>query len=460
MVDCEPKEIKINSPVKTINEEFSVITKEQYFGQVIDIYGNTIIDSGANQKKNWSTYPNVSSVFAAARGIDQRMNLDTQLETGIFAIDLLFPIGQGQRQLVLGDQQSGKTSLCLNTIIQQRNNPNMKMIFVSIGNRMIDLKKIYNTLKEKEAMHNTILLYAPGNNSMQQYLAPYVAMNHAENLCAAGFDVLVVVDNLTYHGNILREITLLTGLPVGKEAFSKTIFYDHASLLERAGKFTNGKTITCLPIVKTVNNNINGLLPSNIISITDGQIILDVELKNKGILPAIDLKRSVSRLGSMVQINSLRKNGGEIKKIYSLYSRYGELENVSFNFNDQIQTVINKGEMLMKVLKQAEFTNYSAIYKFILSMIVVYQLIPNTSELDEKIRFLNAYFEYSYLGQLLNKQFQKQVNGKIALEQSVIHNILTEAFEQYELMKKIVENPDQAITFPFNSQKFYLHPKA
>lgn len=457
MVDCEPKDVRINSLVQLIHEPFNVVTNDDHFGSIINIYGKKII---SNQPKNQTpqSYPNKSAIFAQAVSINGRLNLDTQLETGIFAIDMLYPIGIGQRQLIIGDQQSGKTSLCLTTIIQQKYHPKMRVIFVAIGIRIIDLKKIYNVLKNFGAIDYTMILYASANHAMQQYLAPYIAMNHAENLAAAGFDVLVVIDNLTNHSNILREMALLTNLPVGKEAFSKTLFYDHASLLERAGKFRAGGSITCLPIVKTINNNITALLPSNIISITDGQIILDLDLKHNGMLPAIDLKRSVSRLGSIVQIHGLRNNSGIIRKINSLAGRYAQLENVSFSFGPKIQQIIQQGEMLQKALKQGEFSNYSVIYQFILSMIIVHQLVANTNELEEKLKFLNLYFTHSTLGQILGTTLQNQINTKVGLDQELIRQVLANAFEQYDLIKKSVTNPHAP--FVFNSQNFCLDPQS
>lgn len=451
--DGQTKSLRVGDSCEPWNKEFMVNTQSKYFGTIIDIYGNLFYGNPINE--NNQIYPNVSSVFCEAKNINYRMNLDTPFLTGIFSIDMFFPIGLGQRQAILGNGQSGKTSICLTTIINHKKNNNMKIVYVSIGNKLIDLRNTYNTLAKHKALNNVIMIHAQSDNALQQYLAPYVGMNHAENLMNAGFDVLIIFDNLTNHSNIIREMGLLTNTPVGREAHAGNLFYLHSQLLERGGKFINNKSITCFPIVKVINDDITGLLSSNIISITDGQIILSSELKNKGILPAINLATSVSRLGAAVQSPALRKMSSKLNRIYNLYNKNAKFNQMKFDFNDYIKKILQQGELMIAVLKQSEFRGYCEITNFLLGLIVQWNLLEPSDDIKNYIWYLQKYMEKDYGGRIVYNVIMNQINKKNQINDVILKEVILNVLEQY----KFIDQDINKVVFN-NSNKFKLSPKS
>ncbi|WP_391592030.1 F0F1 ATP synthase, F1 complex subunit alpha [[Mycoplasma] cavipharyngis] len=431
--DGSTSDLAVGDLVKLEEKNFVVETKTNFFGTIIDIYGKKIFGKTIIKEK---VIPSTSSVFKEALNLNYRQNLNQQLYTGTFAIDVLFPIGYGQRQAILGDAQTGKTSLCLKMIINNKNNHNLKIIYVSIGNKRLDIARIYHILQEHQALNNTIILHAASDNALQQYLLPYVAMNHAENLMAAGFDVLVLVDNLTSHSNIIREIGLLTNTPVGKEAFPGNLFYAHAQFLERAGKFSNGKSISCIPVVKTINNDITSLLASNIISITDGQIVLNSEIRNSGILPAIDLRLSVSRLGGAVQSQMLSKISSQMNRVYSLYLANLKFSQINFDFNPYIKKILNQGKLMINILNQAEFSCYSQVSCLILGTIIANNLLEPDANIQYYINMLQEYMKHDYIGNIIDQTIAKQIEKHRSIDDRLLESCLKNLFKQFDLLKK------------------------
>lgn len=360
LINSEHVSLDINSELIELNESQNINTSLDYLGKIIDINGGIIWPTNEKKRTNNSMLSNHHPIFGLAHNLMTVKTLNEQLYTGIIAIDLLIPIGKGQRELIIGDRQTGKTHMALNAIINQAKN-GTKCIYVAIGQKRESLTNIYETLKKYDALKNTMIIDAP-QNVYEQYLAPYIGMAHAENLSYDN-DVLIVFDDLTKHANIIREIALLTNKSVGKEAMPSDIFFAHSSLLERAGSFVNRKTITALPILQTVDGDITSLISSNIISITDGQIVTSSDLFASGKLPAINIDLSVSRTGSSVQSRMMTKIAGEINKIFRSYKRHLKLAMLDYELNKETSILLHKGKLIDKMFLQKGFSLYS--YRFV-----------------------------------------------------------------------------------------------
>ncbi|MDZ7293540.1 MSC_0619 family F1-like ATPase alpha subunit [Mycoplasmopsis pulmonis] len=448
LIDGDTSKIKVGTEIIPLESRFIAKTYKDYFGKVIDIDGKVLYSESEDQEISEKAYENENSAFKVASGIQDRVKLNEPLETGIFSIDILLPIGKGQRQLILGDSKTGKTSIALSTMINQKEN-DIKIIYVSIGLKSNDLKRIYKTIVEQKIAHKTILMHASSDNSFQQFLIPYVAMAHAENIMQSGEDVLIIFDDLTNHANVLREIALLTGKPVGKEAFPGDLFYSHSKLLERAGKFKNGYSITCFPIVRTINNDMTSLLASNIVSITDGQIVTNSEIKDQGILPAIDIGLSVSRTGSSVQSVSLSKIAIEISKIYSKYKQNKKFSDTNFDLNDSVRDIIKKGKILLKILNQKEFQAYSRSFNLIIAYIVVWGIFEDEEKIYDKLIYLYFVLRYDYIGKILVNVVDKK---------SGVDGMVDEGVLKAEIMRLLAHFKDihNIKTKSYNDGKFNL----
>ncbi|WP_337899541.1 ATP F0F1 synthase subunit alpha, partial [Mesomycoplasma ovipneumoniae] len=242
-------------------------------------------------------------------------------------------------------RQTGKTHIGINTIINQKNSPTTKCIYVSIGQKRQNLVSLYHDLLKNGAMNNTIVLHAASTSPFDQYLAPYFAMAHAENL-SYNYDVVIVFDDLSKHASVWREVALLTNQPIGKEAFPADIFFAHSKLLERSGRFIGRKSITALPILQTVDNDITALVSSNVISITDGQIITSSALFAEGKIPAVNIGLSVSRTGSSVQAKNIRAISKEISSLYYNYQKQIKLAKLDYDLNKETSDLLFKGSQV------------------------------------------------------------------------------------------------------------------
>src|ERR1022692_166826 len=289
-------------------------------GRVIDPLGNPIDDKGA------IAYTQRLPIERPSPSIMDRAAVNTPLQTGLKVIDSMIPIGRGQRELILGDRQTGKTSIAIDTIINQKDK-NVLCIYCAIGQRASAVAKAFANLKEKGAMEYTVAVVTEGNNPPGlKYIAPYAATSIAEHFMEAGRDVLIVYDDLTQHARAYRELSLLLRRPPGREAFPGDIFYIHSRLLERATHLRpelGGGSLTALPIIETEAQNISAYIPTNLISITDGQIYLSPSLFELGVLPAVDVGKSVSRVGGKAQRAVYRAVAGDLKLAYA---QFEELE--------------------------------------------------------------------------------------------------------------------------------------
>jgi F-type H+-transporting ATPase subunit alpha len=297
-----------------------------------------------------------------AASIMDRAPVTVPLQTGIKVIDALIPVGRGQRELILGDRQTGKTAIAIDTILNQRGQ-NVVCVYCAIGQRASAVAKSVATLREKGAMDYTTLVVTEGNDPPGlAYIAPYAATSIAEFFMETGRDVLIVYDDLTHHARAYRELSLLMRRPPGREAFPGDIFYIHSRLLERATHLREelgGGSLTALPIIETEAQNISAYIPTNLISITDGQIYLSPSLFELGVLPAVDVGKSVSRVGGKAQRSAYRMVAGDLKLAYAQFEELETFSRFGARLDEDTRKIIEHGRRIRTCLKQPEFAPVS-----------------------------------------------------------------------------------------------------
>lgn len=297
-----------------------------------------------------------------AASIMDRAPVTEPLQTGIKVIDAIIPIGRGQRELILGDRQTGKTAIALDAILNQRDK-NVLCVYCAIGQRASGVAKVIATLREKGAMEYTVVVVTEGNDPPGlAYSAPYAATSIAEYFMEQGRDVLIVYDDLTHHARAYRELSLLLRRPPGREAFPGDIFYIHSRLLERATRLRaefGGGSLTALPIVETEAQDISAYIPTNLISITDGQIYLSPSLFELGVLPAIDVGKSVSRVGGKAQRAAYRAVAGDLKLAYAQFEELESFARFGARLDEDTRKIIEHGRRIRACLKQSEFAPVS-----------------------------------------------------------------------------------------------------
>ncbi|MDD3721127.1 MAG: alternate F1F0 ATPase, F1 subunit alpha [Lutibacter sp.] len=324
---------------------------ENLIGRVIDSLGNPMDDKGpiSFQQRNPIERP--------APPIMSREAVNAPLQTGIKVIDAIIPIGRGQRELILGDRQTGKTSIAIDTILNQHDK-NVLCVYCAIGQRTAAVAKVISELTEKGAMEYTIVVVTEGNSSPGlQYLTPYAATSIAEYFMEQGRDVLIVYDDLTKHARAYRELSLLLRRPPGREAFPGDIFYIHSRLLERAthlNEENGGGSLTALPIIETQAQDISAYIPTNLISITDGQIYLSPKLFELGLLPAVDIGKSVSRVGGKAQLRAYRKISGNLKLAYAQSEELETFARFGTRLDQDTKKMIERGKRIRMIFKQPE----------------------------------------------------------------------------------------------------------
>ncbi len=294
-------------------------------------------------------------------GILERSPVNESLETGILAIDVLVPVGKGQRELIIGNRGSGKTSIALDTILHQKGK-NVVCVYVSIGQRQANLARIVSLLEEKGAMEYSVVVSAEaGDAVLSQYLAPYVGCTIAEYFRDQGRDVLVVYDDLSNHAIAFREMSLLLRRSPGREAYPGDVFYLHSRLLERAGKLAKGGSITALPIVQIQGDDITAYIPTNLISITDGQIFLDTKLFNQGIRPAVNAELSVSRVGGAAQTKAVKRMTRALRLELAQYQELLAFAQFGAELDDVSYRQLERGKCAVELLKQRQYVTYSFV---------------------------------------------------------------------------------------------------
>ena len=347
----EYTQIKEGMTVKTTGRIASVPVGDGLIGRIVDPTGKPIDGKGEIEASN--TRP----IERVAPGIVARKSVHQPLQTGLTAIDALTPIGRGQRELIIGDRQTGKTAIAIDTIINQKGQ-NVICIYVAIGQKASTVAQIAKTLEEHGAMEYSIIVSATANEPAPlQYIAPFAGVAIAEEFMEQGKHVLIVYDDLTKHAVAYREMSLLLKRPPGREAYPGDVFYLHSRLLERAAKLSDelgGGSITALPIIETQAGDVSAYIPTNVISITDGQIYLTPELFYAGIRPAVDPGISVSRVGGSAQIKSMKKVAGPLKLLYSQYKELAAFSQFGSDLDEDTKKRLAQGERIVEVLKQGE----------------------------------------------------------------------------------------------------------
>ncbi len=345
--------LQAGDEVERTGRVMDVAVGEGLLGRVIDPLGEPLDGGGPVIARE--RLP----IERPAAPIMDRAPVTEPLQTGIKVIDALIPIGRGQRELILGDRQTGKTAIALDTILNQRSE-NVVCIYCAIGQRASSVAKAIAVLREKGAMDNTVIVVTKGNDPPGlAYIAPYAATSIAEHFMEAGRDVLIVYDDLTQHAQAYRELSLLLRRPPGREAFPGDIFYIHSRLLERATRLRSelgGGSLTALPIVETEAQNISAYIPTNLISITDGQIYLSPSLFELGVLPAVDVGKSVSRVGGKAQRPVYREAAGDLKLAYAQFEELETFARFGARLDDATRNVIDHGQRIRAILKQSEFS--------------------------------------------------------------------------------------------------------
>lgn len=342
--------IRLGSTVTSRNEVFSLPVGEAFLGRVINSIGESL-----DSKEAFIETEVMSPVFRRAPGVLERLPLSEQFHTGTKIMDAIIPIGKGQRELIIGDRQTGKTALALDAIINQKGK-NVFCVYCWVGGANSSLTKVINVLKETGAIDYTIVVAASASSSAgEQYLAPYVAATMGEYFMYSGRDSLVVFDDLTKHAWIYRELSLLLERSPGREAYPGDIFYLHSQLMERAGRLNSemgSGSMTFLPIVETLQGDITGYVQSNLVSMTDGQIYVSSSLFHEGFKPAIDLGLSVSRIGSKVQSEALREVSDTLRLDYAQYKELLRLMRVRTKLSTEISEKMRRGAALTQLLMQ------------------------------------------------------------------------------------------------------------
>lgn len=343
--------IRLGEDVQRTGQVVSVPTGTAMLGRIVDALG---------RPRDGRPPPHpapLRPVEAEAPGILSRAAVSRPLATGLKAIDATVPVGLGQRELIIGDRQTGKTSIAVDTILNQKDT-GVLCIYCAVGQRGDAVAEVIGALREGGMMENSVVLVAGDEEAPGLvHIAPYAAMSIAESLAANGRDVLIVIDDMTHHAHAYRELSLLLRRPPGREAFPGDIFYVHARLLERAGQFTQaigGGSITALPVVETQAENLSAYIPTNLISITDGQIYLSPQLVRKNQFPAVDLGISVSRVGGKAQWRAFREVAGNLRVTLSQFEELEEFARFGTRLDDETKARLARGAALRAALRQPE----------------------------------------------------------------------------------------------------------
>lgn len=358
----ESTNIKEGDTVRTTGRILEVPVGEALIGRVVNPLGKPIDGMGRIQTEKFRTIERKATGVMARKGVHQ------PLQTGIKVLDALVPIGRGQRELIIGDRQTGKTTLAIDTIINQKGK-GVICIYVAIGQKESTVAGVYETLKSHGAMDYSIIVSASASEpSPLLYLAPYAGVTIAEEFMFAGKDVLVVYDDLTKHATAYRELSLLLRRPPGREAFPGDVFYLHSRLLERAAKLSDalgGGSITALPIIETQAGDISAYIPTNVISITDGQIFLQSDLFHSGVRPAINAGLSVSRVGGAAQTKAIKKVSGTLRLDLASFRELEAFTQFGSDLDDATKARLERGKRTVEILKQGLHDTMEVEYQVI-----------------------------------------------------------------------------------------------
>ena len=384
------KNINEGDIVKTTGRGVEVPVGDAMLGRVVNALGQPIDGKGPIQTEKYRQIERVAS------GVITRKSVDTPLQTGIKAIDSMVPIGRGQRELIIGDRQTGKTAIAIDTIINQKGQ-GVKCIYVAIGQKASTVANIVKTLEEYGAMaYTTVVASTASELAPLQYIAPYAGCAIGEEWMENGEDVLVVYDDLSKHATAYRTLSLLLKRPPGREAYPGDVFYLHSRLLERAARMSEeygGGSLTALPIIETQAGDVSAYIPTNVISITDGQIYLETEMFNSGFRPAVNAGLSVSRVGGAAQIKAMKKIAAPIRVELAQYRELASFAQFGSELDADTKEKLAQGERIKEILKQPQYKPMPVQYQVIIIYVATnkYLLDIDTADIT---RFESELFEF------------------------------------------------------------------
>jgi len=407
--------IKEGDEVMATKRILEVPVGEALVGRVVNPLGEPLDGQGKIETSEF--YP----VEKIAPGVITRASVKEPVQTGIKAIDAMIPIGRGQRELIIGDRQLGKTAIAIDTIINQKGQ-NMKCIYVAIGQKESKIANIVAKLKEAGAMdYTTIVLAGASNPASLLYIAPYAGCAMAEYFLDKGEDVLIIYDDLSKHAVSYREISLLLRRPPGREAYPGDVFYLHSRLLERACKLNKdfgGGSITALPIIETQAGDLSAYIPTNVISITDGQIFLEPDLFYKGNRPAVNAGLSVSRVGSSAQIKAMKKVAGKMRLEAAQYRELAAFSQFGSDLDADTKRKLERGQRLYEIFKQDQYQPLSVAKQVLIYYSLINGLLDNVPV--ERVRdFEKGLYEYADL----NDEVLKLITAKKELDEEIENKI-------------------------------------
>ena len=384
------KNINEGDTVKTTGRVVEVPVGDAMTGRVVNALGQPIDGKGPITTTKYRRIERVAS------GVITRQSVDTPLQTGIKAIDSMVPIGRGQRELIIGDRQTGKTAIAIDTIINQKGQ-NVKCIYVAIGQKASTVATIVKTLEEFGAMaYTTVVASTASELAPLQYIAPYAGCAIGEEWMENGEDVLVIYDDLSKHATAYRTLSLLLRRPPGREAYPGDVFYLHSRLLERAARMSKeygGGSLTALPIIETQAGDVSAYIPTNVISITDGQIYLETEMFNAGFRPAINAGLSVSRVGGAAQIKAMKKIAGPIRLELAQYRELAAFSQFGSDLDEDTKERLAQGERIKEMLKQPQYKPMPVEYQVIIIYAATKKYLLDI-DVDAVGRFQDGLFDF------------------------------------------------------------------
>ncbi len=418
------KNINEGDTVRTTGRVVEVPVGDAMTGRVVNSLGQPIDGKGPVQTDKYRKIERVAS------GVITRKSVDTPLQTGIKAIDAMIPIGRGQRELIIGDRQTGKTAIAIDTIINQKGQ-NVKCIYVAIGQKASTIANIVKTLEEYGAMaYTTVVVSTASDLAPLQYIAPYAGCAIGEEWMEKGEDVLVVYDDLSKHATAYRTLSLLLRRPPGREAYPGDVFYLHSRLLERAARMSEeygGGSLTALPIIETQAGDVSAYIPTNVISITDGQIYLETEMFNSGFRPAINAGLSVSRVGGAAQIKAMKKIAAPIRTELAQFRELASFAQFGSELDNDTKEKLAQGERIREVLKQPQYAPMAVQYQVIIIYAVTHKYLLDIPT-EAVTRFEKEFFEF------LDTKYP-EVPGNIASEKVIseeTEKTLQKAIEEFK----------------------------
>src|SRR6202046_1037169 len=422
-------DIKEGDQVRRTGRIVSVPVGEALLGRVVNPLGAPVDGKGPVETKKWRTIEN------RAPGVIERQGVKQPLQTGIRAIDALIPIGKGQRELIIGDRGTGKTAIAVDTIINQKGK-NVFCIYVAIGQKNSTVAALAQTLEQNGAMeYTTIVTVSPAEPAALKWIAPFAGCAMGEELMYAGKDVLIIYDTLTQHAQAYREVSLLLRRPPGREAYPGDIFFLHSRLLERAAKLSDelgGGSLTALPVIETQAGDVSAYIPTNVISITDGQIYLEADLFNSGVRPAVNVGLSVSRVGGNAQIKAMRQGAGTLRLDLAQYRDLAAFAQFGTEQLDKAtQAQLARGQRLVEILKQDQYAPLP-VEKQVLIIYAAANRYLEDLEVSQCRRFeleMYPFVETNYNGLLKDLREKKAFDDAIRAEAKKALDAFKEAFK-------------------------------